>query len=142
MVGSAADVDVRPYEDADLGAVTELWKDVFADDPSHNVSADMIERKLGVQPELFLVAVRGGAIVGTVMAGFDGVRGWVHRLAVKESLRRSGIGTKLMSAAEVGLAHLGCPKVNLQIRAENGSVIAFYRALGYAVEERVSMGKL
>jgi len=142
MSGTVATIEVRPYGDADFNAVVELWAEVFVDDPSHNVSKEMIDRKLQVQPELFLVAVRDGAIVGTVMAGFDGVRGWIHRLAVKESVRRSGIGTKLMSAAEVGLARMGCPKVNLQIRAENTDVVAFYRSLGYGVEERVSMGKL
>jgi ribosomal protein S18 acetylase RimI-like enzyme len=101
----------------------------------------MIARKLTVQPELFLVAVQDGLVVGAVMAGFDGVRGWIHRLAVLESTRRRGVGKRLIVHAENGLHRLGCPKVNLQVRSTNASVIAFYRALGYAVEERISMGK-
>jgi ribosomal protein S18 acetylase RimI-like enzyme len=101
----------------------------------------MIRRKLTVQPELFLVAVVDDQVVGTVMAGFDGVRGWIHHLAVQPSHRRQGIASALMSSAEKGLEAAGCPKVNLQVRATNSEVIAFYRSLGYELEERASLGK-
>jgi len=75
------------------------------------------------------------------MAGFDGVRGWIHHLAVYNSYRRQGIAISLMRAAEKGLEAAGCPKVNLQVRATNSSAIAFYRSLGYEVEDRASLGK-
>ena len=101
----------------------------------------MIDRKLTVQPELFLVAESDGRIVGTVLGGFDGVRGWIHHLAVVASQRRKGIGRALMQSAEEGLKTLGCPKVNLQVRATNIAVVAFYRSLGYNVEDRASLGK-
>ena len=101
----------------------------------------MIDRKLPIQPELFLVAELDGVLVGTVMAGFDGVRGWLHRLAVRNSARRSGAGTALVRSAEAGLSALGCPKVNLQVRSSNEQVVAFYRALGYSIEDRVSLGR-
>jgi ribosomal protein S18 acetylase RimI-like enzyme len=78
---------------------------------------------------------------GTVLAGFDGVRGWVHHLAVHASYRRQGLARSLMTAAEKGLAALGCPKVNLQVRATNSAVVGFYRSLGYVVEDRTSLGK-
>jgi ribosomal protein S18 acetylase RimI-like enzyme len=138
---AASVLEIRPFADADRSAVEALWAEAFPEDPSHNASADMIQRKLTVQPELFLVAVLDGRIAGAVMAGFDGVRGWIHRLAVLESKRRQGVGRELIACAEAGLTRLGCPKVNLQVRATNASVIAFYRALGYGVEERISMGK-
>jgi ribosomal protein S18 acetylase RimI-like enzyme len=76
------------------------------------------------------------------MAGYDGVRGWIHRLAVRESARRLGVGTALLRAAEAGLARLGCPKVNLQVRSVNADVIAFYRAAGYEVDDNISLGRL
>jgi ribosomal protein S18 acetylase RimI-like enzyme len=76
-----------------------------------------------------------------VMAGFDGVRGWIYHLAVAPECRRRGFATPLMRAAELGLRKLGCPKVNLQIRATNSGVVAFYRSLGYELEERLSMGR-
>lgn len=134
-------MEIRPFREEDAAAVTALWSDVFAGDPPWNEPSAMIRRKLTVQPELFLVAVSGGDVIGTVLAGFDGVRGWIHHLAVRPSMRRSGIATDLMRRAEEGLARLGCPKVNLQVRSGNEEAIAFYGALGYDVEDRVSMGK-
>ena len=108
----------------------------------------MIRNKLRVQPELLLVATTdaedgeiGPAIAGAVIAGFDGVRGWIHHLAVAPAWRRRGIATRLVRAAESGLRKLGCPKVNLQVRATNAEVVAFYRSLGYGIEDRVSMGR-
>ena len=140
-----SDLNIRPlirrFVPNDEAAVTALWNEVFAGDPPWNQPAALIRRKATVQPELFLVAETEGALVATVLAGFDGVRGWIHHLAVAPSQRRRGIATALMNAAEAGLTQLGCPKVNLQVRASNAAVVAFYRALGYAVEERVSMGK-
>jgi len=136
-----APIEIRPYEFEDHAQVVALWSDVFKDDPPWNEPASMIRRKLTVQPELFLVAIVDDQVVGTVMAGFDGVRGWIHHLAVRCSHRRQGIASSLMSAAEKGLEIAGCPKVNLQVRATNREVIAFYRSLGYELEERASLGK-
>jgi ribosomal protein S18 acetylase RimI-like enzyme len=132
---------IRPYESTDQAQVIALWSDIFKDGPPWNEPAAMIRRKLTVQPELFLVAAINDQVVGTVMAGFDGVRGWIHHLAVQGSFRRQGIASSLMRAAEEGLENAGCPKVNLQVRATNSEVIAFYRSLGYELEERASLGK-
>ncbi len=132
---------VRPYSAADRPAVVALWREVFADDPPWNEPEGMIERKLTVQPELFLIAEVEGRVVGTVLGGFDGVRGWIHHLAVATTHRRRGIAAMLMRKAEAGLKALGCPKVNLQVRSTNPGAIAFYQSLGYDVEERASLGK-
>ncbi len=75
------------------------------------------------------------------MAGFDGNSGWVYSLAVDPDFRRKGIGTALMKKAEKLLSQIGCSKLNLQIRANNSDVRAFYEKLGYGVEDRISMGK-
>lgn len=132
---------IRPYAAADQAAVIALWQIVFPDAPAWNDPAADIRRKLTVQPDLFFVAADQQQIGGTVMAGFDGHRGWVYYLAVAPELRRRGLGRALMQAAEAGLADLGCTKLNLQVRATNPAVVAFYRQLGFEVEERVSMGK-
>jgi ribosomal protein S18 acetylase RimI-like enzyme len=132
---------VRAFRETDRAAVVELWEEAFPGDPPWNQPAAMIDRKLGVQPELLLVAELDGRVVGAAMAGFDGVRGWLHHVAVKRRCRRGGIGRALVVAAEERLRAIGCPKLNLQVRADNAEVVAFYRALGYAVEERVSLGK-
>jgi ribosomal protein S18 acetylase RimI-like enzyme len=101
----------------------------------------MIDNKLKVQPELLLVGKLGDTVVAAVMAGFDGVRGWIYHLAVAPDSRRRGFATQLVRAAEAGLRRLGCPKANLQVRATNTTVIAFYQSLGYELEERVNMGR-
>jgi ribosomal protein S18 acetylase RimI-like enzyme len=134
-------VTVRTYAEQDEAGVVALWRTVFPDNPPWNLPAEDIRRKLSVQPELFLVGERQGEIVGTVLAGYDGHRGWLHLVAVAPTCQRRGVGRALIAEAERRLAGLGCPKVNLQVRASNEAVVAFYRKLGYAVEERVSMGK-
>ena len=136
-----SNITIRPYQSNDYAEVVALWKEVFPEDPPWNEPAAVIRRKLKIQPELFLVGIADDRVVAAVLAGYDGVRGWVHHLAVHPSRRRRGIGRELMHAAENGLAKLGCPKVNLQVRATNDSVVSFYRALGYNIEERTSLGK-
>ena len=135
-------VQVRSYQDPDHDAIVALWRTVFPNAPPRNDPVRDIARKLAVQPELFLVALDGERLAGTVMAGFDGHRGWVHLVAVDPALRRRGVGSALMSEAEVRLAALGCPKLNLQVRGDNAGVVPFYESLGYRVEERISMGKV
>ncbi len=134
-------MEIRRYETQDEAAVAALWRRVFRDVPAWNRPENDIRRKLSIQRELFIVAVRDGQLVGTAMGGYDGHRGWVYYVAASPEHRRQGIATALMARLEEGLMRLGCPKVNLQIRAGNEEVIAFYEALGYRVEERVSMAK-
>jgi ribosomal protein S18 acetylase RimI-like enzyme len=141
MMKKDAAVTVRSFCAADREQVERLWTRVFPDDPPSNAPAALIDTKVRVQPDLFLIAVVDGTVTGAVMAGFDGVRGWIHHLAVAPDHRRRGIATALVRAAESRLGDVGCPKVNLQVRATNSEVVAFYRQLGYGVEDRVSMGR-
>ena len=135
-------LNIRSYQEKDAAAVSHLWQECFPDAPPHNRPLEDIQRKLAVQRELFLVALLDEQLVGTVMAGYDGHRGWVYYVAVSSRRQRRGIGAALMKQAELKLAALGCTKINLQVRTSNTAVVAFYRSLGYLVEERVSMGKL
>ena len=132
---------VRPYAETDEAQVIQLWRGAFPDNPSWNVPKADIDRKLTVQRELFLVVDLNNEIVATVMAGFDGHRGWVHLVAVSPKHRQQGFGRTMMVEAEKRLREIGCTKVNLQVRATNEGVVAFYKNLGYSVAERVSMGK-
>ena len=125
----------------DYGGVVALWEDVFPNEPSWNQSNTLINLKLTVQPELFLVCLLDGQIVGTTIAGFDGVRGWVHKVGTSPAHRRFGVARLLMDAAEQGLRELGCHKINLQVRTDNENAIEFYKEAGYKVEDRVSMCK-
>lgn len=133
---------VRPFEEHDAEAVVALWRDVFPDAPTWNDPRRDIERKLAVERDLFLVACELDRIVGTAMAGYDGHRGWVYYVAVSPAHRRRGIGAALMRSVEEALEKRGCPKLNLQVRSSNRDVVEFYGRLGYAVEDRISMGKL
>ena len=108
----------------------------------HNKPNLVIDKKVEVDDHLFFVALDGDAVVGTVMVGYDGHRGWIYSLAVSPSHRRQGIGSRLVAHAERALARRGCMKINLQIMEGNEGVAAFYAFLGYSVEKRVSMGKL
>lgn len=100
-----------------------------------------ISRKLEVGGDLFLVGVVDGEIVATVMAGYEGHRGWVNYLAVMPEHQRAGLGRSMMDQAEHRLRASGCPKINLQVRNGNASAIGFYRAIGYIQDDVVSMGK-
>ena len=134
-------IQIRPYSEPDETAVAELWREVFPGSPSWNHPETDIRRKLSVQRELFLVAILDSEIVGTAMAGYDGHRGWVYYVAVSPRHRRQGTGAALMRNVEQRLANLGCPKLNLQVRASNHEIVSFYEKLGYQAEERISMGK-
>jgi ribosomal protein S18 acetylase RimI-like enzyme len=131
---------VRAFKESDEARVIELWMFGGLIKPWNDPKRD-IERKLKVQRDLFLVAELEGVVVGVVMAGYEGHRGWVNYLAVDIGQRRRGIGTALMHDAERRLRALGCPKINLQVRLENSAVQAFYAAIGFGVDEVVGMGK-
>jgi len=133
--------EIRAYRETDEAKVADLWKAVFRNPPSWNEPRLDIQRKLAVQRELFFVAVAGEDVLGTVMAGYDGHRGWVYYVGVDPAHRRQGIGAALMRRVEEELDARGCPKLNLQVRASNPGAVDFYRRLGYSVEDRVSMGK-
>jgi ribosomal protein S18 acetylase RimI-like enzyme len=133
-------IEIRPFASEDEPAVVGLWERCELTRPWNDPHKD-IARKLGVQLELFFVGVQGGAIVATVMAGYDGHRGSLNYLAVDPQHRRRGYGTALMRHVEQRLAERGCPKINLMVRSANAEVVAFYRRLGYAPDEVVALGK-
>jgi ribosomal protein S18 acetylase RimI-like enzyme len=136
------ELDIRPYRDSDERHVVELWTEVFAYPQPHNEPLGIIRQKVAVDRELLLVATVDDELVGTVMGGYDGHRGWIYSLAVASSWRRRGIGGQLMRHVEGLLAERNCLKVNLQLLTTNAATVEFYQSQGYRVEERISMGKL
>ena len=131
---------IRQYDVADRDDVIELWRQCGLVVPQNDPRRD-IERKLRVNPEWFLVGQLEGHIIATCMAGYEGHRGWINYLAVAPRYRRRGFAAKLMREAERILRKAGCPKINLQIRTSNSDVIEFYKAIGYSIDDVVSMGK-
>jgi ribosomal protein S18 acetylase RimI-like enzyme len=132
-------MEIRPFQPSDGEAVVQLWKVCNLVVPWNDPGRD-IRRKLAIQPELFLVGVLAGEIVASVMAGYDGHRGWLNYLAVAQHLRCQGLGRKMVAEAEARLRAMGCPKINIQIRTGNTQVIEFYQRLGFKPDDVVSMG--
>ena len=134
-------MQVRPFAPADTEALIQLWHDCGLVRPWNDPYKD-IARKLSIAPELFLVGSdAAGQIMASIMIGYEGHRGWINYLAVHPSQQRQGHARRLMQLAEQLLSERGCPKLNLQVRAGNEAVIAFYESLGYADDKTVSMGK-
>jgi ribosomal protein S18 acetylase RimI-like enzyme len=143
-------VNIRPFEPGDTDAVIALWQACDLTRPWNNPLLD-IRRKCALNDHLFLVSEErnvnqpGGqqqsAIIGSVMAGYEGHRGWINYLAVAPQRRSAGVGRQLMLEAERRLLALGCPKINLQVRNGNDAVIAFYKAIGFSDDRCVSLGK-
>lgn len=133
---------ICPYADAaHRSQVIGLWTTVFGYETAHNAPGLSIDKKLGARDDLFFVAIQEDRVVGTILAGYDGHRGWLYSVAVHPACRSQGLGTALVRHAETALTARGCMKINLQIVGGNDAVCAFYEALGYAVEPRISMGK-
>jgi len=131
---------IRPYQAADQHAVVALWERCQLTRPWNDPVKD-IQRKLSVEPVSFLIGVIEESIVATIMVGYDGHRGWVNYLAVEPSRQKSGLGRAMMAKAERLLLARGCPKLSLQIRTSNAQAVEFYKRLGYATDDVVSMGK-
>lgn len=131
---------IRAFEAADEAAVVALWTACGLTRPWNDPHKD-IARKLSVQPELFLVGVVDGELVASVMAGYEGHRGWLNYLAVAPTHRGRAFGHRLVIEVEGLLEARGCPKVSLQVRSTNADVLSFYERIGYARDDVVSMGK-
>jgi len=121
--------------------VISLWKDVFGYEANHNAPPLIIDKKLELGDGLFFIALYNKAVVGTIMAGYDGHRGWIYSIAVSPNHQKKRIGSALLAFAERKLSELGCMKINLQIMEGNEAVENFYTANGYQTEKRISMGK-
>jgi ribosomal protein S18 acetylase RimI-like enzyme len=134
------EMHIRPFQALDQEAVVSLWERCGLIRPLNDPHAD-IRRKLKVRPDLFLVGLLDGRVVASIMAGYEGHRGWLNYLAVDPAYQRRGFARSIVSEAERRLRASGCPKINLQVRSSNQGVIEFYRRIGYSVDDVVSMGK-
>ena len=142
-------MEIRTFVAADTEALVSLWRAAGLVRPVNDPHRD-IERKVADSPWGLLVAVDdapgstddqdGAAIVGSVMVGYDGHRGWINYLATHPDHRRRGIARALTDHASALLADRGCPKINLQVRAGNADAVAFYEALGYSDDDVISFG--
>ena len=152
---------IRPFAESDTEAVVDLWRSAGLTRSWNDPHRD-VQRKFGVQPEWFLVGVEAPAdtleapadaleapaevgaqesVVASVMAGWDGHRGWISFLAVHPDRQHEGVGTALLAEAERLLTEAGCPKVMLMVRTGNEGVLGFYEHLGWSRDDVVVLGK-
>ena len=131
---------IRAFEPRDESAVVALWQACGLTRPWNDPHKD-IARKLAVQRDLFFVGEAENELVASVMAGYEGHRGWVNYLAVAPKFRGRGYGRMLMQYVEAALERRGCPKVSVLGRHSNPDAMEFYRRLGYVQDESVSFGK-
>lgn len=132
--------NIRGFTGPDTNQVIALWHRCGLVRETNDPSKD-ISRKMKVRGDLFLIGLLGEEVVSTVMAGYEGHRGWINYLAVAPEHRKQGYGRRMMSEAEALLRREGCPKINLQVRTSNADVLAFYAALGFLQDDVVSLGK-
>jgi len=123
------------------GEVVSLWKKVFGDQAAHIAPDFVVDKGLEAREGLIFVALSGQLLVGTVMAGYDGNRGWIYALGVLPDYQRQGIGSSLLAFVEKKLSALGCRKINLQMLEGNEAAERFFSANGYQTEKRINMGK-
>ena len=120
-------------------AVIELWRTCNLVVPQNDPVED-IEKKMRFQPNLFLLGLLDGKVIGSIMVGYEGHRGWINYLAITPEDQRRGYGRKLVQKAIDELKKMGCQKVNLQIRRSNVKVIDFYKHIGFKEDDVVSLG--
>jgi ribosomal protein S18 acetylase RimI-like enzyme len=132
---------ISEYRDEHFAGVEALREKAFPNDAAWNKASSAIAEKMRFQPDLMLVALEGPLVVGSVMAGYEGHRGWISRIAVLQAHRHERIGKKLLLESEKRLAALGCIKINLQVVETNSAVVRFYEEAGYEIEPRISMSK-
>jgi ribosomal protein S18 acetylase RimI-like enzyme len=131
---------LRQYRPDDREALVGLWSLCGLIRPWNDPYRD-IDRKLTWDAPNLVVLEDADELIGSVMVGYEGHRGWVNYLAVHPGHQRQGLGRLLMDEAVRRLRELGCAKVNLQIRTSNEAAAEFYRRIGYAVDDVVSMGR-
>ena len=141
--GSRVGFAIRPIRDGDEAAVAELWRACGLVRPWNDPLRDIGSARANASSDIFVVVSGEGGrqIAGSVMAGYEGHRGWVYYVAVVPEHRSQGLGEKLMRHAEAWLAEAGAPKVKLMIREDNEAVRRFYEGLRYRVEERTVMSR-
>ena len=131
---------IRTYRPDDTAKVIDLWSECGLIVPWNNPQAD-IDRKYADSPQMFFVGELKSELVASCMAGYDGHRGWIYFLAVRNSQQRKGLATRLLGHVEAELIKLGCPKVELMVRKTNDRVISFYKSIGFDPDPVIVLSK-
>ncbi|POX37761.1 GNAT family N-acetyltransferase [Streptomyces sp. Ru73] len=132
-----SDLRIRAALPAELDAVLAFWK-LAAEGTSISDDRDGVARLVARDPDALLLAERDGELVGTVIAGFDGWRCHLYRLAVHPERRRQGVARALLAAAEERFAALGGRRADAMVLDRNELAHQAWHASGYAPEPQWS----
>lgn len=128
---------VRGCEEADLPAVLDLWAEARSAQASIPDSLDNLRPLVNDSPAALLVATQEEEIVGALIAAWDGWRGNMYRVAVREGHRREGIGLALIRAGEAYLRHCGAQRVTALVAFDDEGAGEFWEAAGYPLDREI-----
>jgi ribosomal protein S18 acetylase RimI-like enzyme len=132
---------IREFKIDDYPIVRDLWQAAGLILRPGDELED-VKLKLQRDSDLFLVAIQDNRVVGSVMGGWDGRRGWIYHLAVKPEHQRQGIGVGLVREVEKRLVAKGARKVNAQVYKWNERSSEFFKAIGYETQpDLIMIGK-
>jgi ribosomal protein S18 acetylase RimI-like enzyme len=132
----APEVRLRRGESEDVPALLEFWARAGENAARPGDDAELVENLLARDPDALLVAVAGEGIVGTVIAGWDGWRAHLYRLAVDPRTRGRGVGRRLVQAAEERLRALGAIRFDAMVLSGNTLGEDAWRAMGYQPQDQ------
>lgn len=134
-------VAIRTADPSDETAVVALWHSCGLVAPYNDPAADFRFARAGACSDVLVGLDGGGRIVGSVMVGHDGHRGWLYYVASDPASRGSGVGRRMVRAAEAWLGARGVAKVQLMVRPTNAQAVAFYERLGFEETPRTIMAR-
>ena len=122
---------LRAASAADAGGLLALWQEAAENEDRPADTAAAVAALLGRDPAAVIVAEHDGALIGSVIAGWDGWRYHLYRLAVRPGWRRRGVGAALLAAAEERLAALGATRADAMVLDGNDLGQRLWQARGY-----------
>lgn len=131
-------IDIRPMTMADYDAIVALWRSLPGMGLSGADEPEEVERFIARNPETSLVLTRDDVVIGGVLGGFDGRRGYLYHLAVRKEDQGQGYGTMLMDELERRFRDLGAMRIHLMIYTDN-TAVEFYRKRGWWVRDELDI---
>ncbi|WP_404385731.1 GNAT family acetyltransferase [Caenispirillum salinarum] len=134
---------IRPLKDGEEAALAALWEACGLTPPWNPPARDIAFARATPTAELLVAedADDAGALQASVLCGHEGHRGWMYYVAVRPDLQGTGLGRRMVRAAEGWLAAQGCWKVMLMVRRDNAAVQDFYVAQGYEESDVTVMSR-
>ena len=126
---------IRSMTPTDIPAVLDLWRASEGMGLGFSDTIEQVTVHLARNPDLSLVALDGPEIVGAILCGHDGRRGFLHHLAVAPPYRRQGIGRALVDRAIAGLRREGILRSHILVFANNAAAITFWGRLGWSLRD-------